>query len=835
MTDIRWRLSVATPDGAARQIPASVPGCLHTDLLAAGLIGDFFSRENSLTARPLENLSPVYIGDFLWEGSDENAVLTLYGADVYARVSVNGSEIGSLDDMFHPWSFSLKGLLRQGANEIRVAFRPPVAETEGLPPRPGAFTVERLYTRRIQCTYGWDWVDRFVTMGLWKPVEIRRAAPDLPFPRRDGIYIRTESLNPFSAKLGLTLSYPSVSGRAWVGITVRSPEGKPVFEKRRRLLEPMIEEKIDVASPALWYPAGYGEQPLYTLSVLTFPDENEGEPIAAQSLSFGIRTAEILELRDEEGSPEAALARKLKSFEHLKEWDRNEGSSSFLLLVNGVRIFAMGANWVPPEPFPSAEDPEKTRRLVRLAREAGVNMLRVWGGGTFGSEAFFDACDREGILATQDFLMACGDYPEEDPAFLSKLRLEAREAALTLRNHPSLVWWSGDNENAVSGDENSPSYNGRSAALYAIGPVLKEEDPFRRFLPSSPYGGVPYASATRGTTHNTQFLSSFFAWVREGDFHGYREYFDRYLARFTAEQPAIGMPFVSSLLRFMTEEDVFGKDTAVSEFHTKNNPGLGEISLYGYVERLASGIFGPFRDGADRVRKMQLLQCEWIRLSLSLFRRNAWFSSGILYWMWNDCWPAANGWSMIDYYARPKPSWYAFREAASPAALSVTEEEGKARAVLSFFGVGEALNGRGTLSLYHISTGGETPLSSFSFSLPAGGTAEVVSVPAPPSDPDVLYLAEAETSRGALRAFSLPAGMNYADTTFGENPGSYEVLSEDEGSILILGTDTVPFVLLDRPDSILSENAFFLKKGERRLIRKNPAGPLFGFTFPPAP
>ena len=501
-------------------------------------------------------------------------------------------------------------------------------------------------------------------------------------------------------------------------------------------------------------------------------------------------------------------------------------------MVNGRAVFCQGADWVPPEPFPSEEDPEKTGRLVKLAREAGVNMLRIWGGGVFGSETLYAACDRAGILLTQDFLMACGDYPEEDPSFLEKLRAEAREAARTLRNHPSLVWWSGDNENAVSGDENAENYNGRSSALYAIGPVLESEDPHRRFLPSSPYGGVPYASATRGTAHITQFLGSFFSWVRAGDFHGYRRYFDRYLSRFTPEQPAIGMPFVSSLLRFMSEEDVFGEDTSISAFHTKNNPSLGEVTLYGYVERLASGIFGAFRDGADRIRKMQLLQCEWIRLSLSLYRRNAWYSSGILYWMWNDCWPAANGWSMVDYYGRPKPAWYAFREAAAPLALSVLpDEDGKTRVYLSFFGAGETAEGSGSLSRCHISDGREDLIAPFSFTARPGEAETVLSLPAVELDSDTVLLADLETPLGRVRAFSLPDGMNYSDMTFALSGDDFEILSEDRDTILVEGRETCPYVIIDRPDSILSENLFFLKKGERRLIRKKDAGPLCGLSF----
>ncbi len=831
--EIRWRLRLVSPAGKTYDLPARVPGCVHADLIRAGILGDFFYRDDARKIRWIEETDPVYEGSFSLAAIPEAPVLILYGVDVYADVFLNGHPLGKTDDAFIPWRFPVDGILREGENRLEIFFRSPVRETAGLPPRSGAFTIERLYTRRMQCTYGWDWVDRFVTMGLWKPVEILSDIPDLPFPRNDGIYVFTSSINSMTAVIGVRLSYPAVSRRAWAGIEILSPGGETVITRRIRLLEKEISLFFDVPDPALWYPAGYGGQPLYLLRVSTFPDGSFTGPLRVQEVPFGIRTAEILEPEDAPGSSGALLSEKLRSFEHLRAWDRNTGSSAFLLLINGRPVFCEGADWVPPEPFPSEDSPEKIERLVSLAREAGVNMLRVWGGGVFGSEALYAACDRAGILLTQDFLMACGDYPEEDPAFLEKLRLEAREAAVTLRNHPSLVWWSGDNENAVAGDGNSENYNGRASALYAIGPVLEKEDPRRRFLPSSPYGGVPYASATRGTAHVTQYLSSFFAWVREGDFHDYRRYFDRYLTRFTPEQPAIGMPFVSSLLRFMTPEDVFGEDSSISAFHTKNNPGLGEVTLYGYVERLAEGIFGSFRDGADRVRKMQLLQCEWIRLSLSLYRRNAWYSSGILYWMWNDCWPAANGWSLIDYYGRPKPAWYAFREAAAPFALSILpDRDGETLVFLSFFGAGDVAEGTGVLSRYRISDGKEDLITPFSFTAHAGESPVVLAVPSILLGPDTILLAEAETPQGRIRAFSLPDGMAYSDMTFPLSGGDFAVLAEDPDTILIEGRETCPYVILDRPDAILSENLFFLKKGERRLIRKRDAGPLYGLFSP---
>ncbi len=829
---IDWICDVVSPDGCHDySVPAAVPGCVHTDLLNAGIISDIFWRDNADKVQWIENCDVIYTGRFNLDVLPELPSLIFYGLDCYADVELNGVLLGKCDNMFVRYSFDADGTLRLSENILKVHFYSPVKAVEGKPGRSAAFTKERLHTRRIQCTYGWDWVQRFVTMGIWRKVELVSRIPDLLTDaafgtENEGIYIYTKSINRFGAQLGLSLTFQNVSGKGNVEMEIASPKGDVVWRKSRRILSTVgeghaeLREIIDIPNPELWWPSGYGEQPLYRLSCRV--TNEAGECTDERVQSFGIRTVQILETVDAPDSDWARLAKKIKGYEHLSRWDRNETSSRFCLLVNDTEIFCQGANWVPCEPFPSAESEEKIERLIALAKGAGVNMLRVWGGGIFENDAFYSACDRAGILVTQDFLMACGDYPEEDEAFLEHLREEARTAALALRNHPSLVWWSGDNENAVNGSEDSEHYNGRVAALCAIGPTLEVYDPERRFLPSSPYGGVPYASAVRGTAHNTQFLGDFFSWVRNADeekanWSGYREYFDRYLDRFTAEQPALGMPFVSTLRKMMADEDIFGDDTSISEYHTKNNPGLGAVSIYGYIDRLAKGIFGEYQSGEDRVRKMQLLQCEWVRLSMELYRRNAWYSSGIIYWMWNDCWPAANGWSIVDYYAMPKPSYYAFMRAAKPVVASIVPcDEGKTKVYVSYNGKGDDIEGEVTLYRYNITTGEEDFKSKVSFTQRAGSAKLVVDMNAIPMTSETLLLADVHTNAGDDRAFTLAPNHRYADTPL--DFGELEVVSEDADSVTVRAVKTTPFAMLDRYGAVYKGFGEFMKKGETRCF-----------------
>ncbi len=799
-------------------IPASVPGCVHTDLQAAGILGDLFWRTENDTCQWVERCDVTYSRTFSVDTVCENTRLTFEGLDVYAKVSLNGICIGEADDMFHPWSYPVDGILKTGENTLKVHFRSPISEVDDLPQRSGAFTTERLYTRRVQCTYGWDWVARFVTMGIWLPIYLETRAAD----RFDNVYIYTKEINNYAAQVAVSADFTDITGDAWADFTMLDPDGKPVYNRKRKLLptkngdtDTVISFRADLADARLWYPLGYGEQPLYTLVISVDGDE-------VSRTRFGIRTVTILEMEDAPDSADAVLAAELKKTPQLVEWDRNEGSSCFHLLVNGVRIFCTGANWVPCEPFPSAETDEKLRMLVRRAADGGYNMLRVWGGGIFEHKAFYDACDEMGVLVTQDFLMACGQYPEEDDAFIAKLTRETEAAAYALRNHPCLAWWSGDNENAVSGDENMEHYSGCRAALEGIAPVLDALDPARLFLPSSPYGGTPYASGVRGTTHNTQFLGTFFGWVRGEKLDNYRETMESYLSRFCAEQPALGMPYISSLRRFMTEEDIFGDDVSVSEYHTKNNPGLGAITLYGYVDRMARGMFGAYRNGYDRVYKMQLLQCEWVRIMVELYRRHAWYSSGMIFWMFNDCWPAANSWSHVDYDGNPKPAYYTFRRTAKPLLSSVTVEDGQYRVYVSHRGTA-SVSGSGRLYRYNIVTGDEETVCETTFSALSNESRMIAAADIGDIalDHEHILLFDLLDAEGEMcdRSYFLP--LSFGQMAFSA-PTAEDALYdavEDETGFSVTARETVPVLLLDVP-YLLSDNSMFAKKGESLHIQK---------------
>lgn len=660
LLDGAWQ-GLRCSDGST--FPATVPGCVHTDLIKCGqLPGDIYWRDTAEQVQWIENEDWSYTKQFVVDTLAQGATLVFECLDTYAEVYLNDRLVGTAENMFITHRFPVDGTLKQGENTLRVIFHSPVKQVEGTPDRSAAFSTGRLYTRRMQCTYGWDWTMRFVTCGIEKSCYLEFDN----CPRAADTYIYTEQVDEFGAQLVCDTHFVRYEKGLTYQITLEDPQGNMVYANTRYCEEGWHREYITVENPQLWYPVGYGEQPLYILKITC------GQEVLQHTV--GIRTVRILQTADKPGTESFELCRKLQATDSGKEWDFNENFSCFTPVINGKRIFCKGADWAPVEPFVSEVKKEKITAILELAVQMGLNMIRIWGGGMFESEHFYSECNRLGIMVTQDFLMACGDYPEEEEWFRQALRKEAEFAALALRNHPSLVWWNGDNENAVNGNEQMEEYWGRTAALKAIGPVLKELDPARIFLPSSPYGGDRYASKTVGTTHNTQFLGTFFAYLEKEDLSDYKDEYKQYLARFIAEEPSMGAVSTFSLRRMMEESDIYGSED-MWLYHTKGNPGLLK-ELYEYEKLFTQKVLGLFKNGEDRLFKLQYIQYEWVRISFELARRNLWFNSGLLYWMLADCWPAASGWALIDYYGMPKASYYSFKRCAQKVIGSIDKEDG---------------------------------------------------------------------------------------------------------------------------------------------------------------
>ena len=647
---------------------ATVPGCVHTDLQKNNVIPNCFWRDNNGQCQWIEREDWTYACRFDCPDFQQKASLVFEGLDTYSTIILNGEVLGETHNMFIPHAFDVSGKLKEKDNYLQVLFRSPIKEVEGKPKLDGAFTTERLYSRRLQCTYYWDWVDRFVTCGIFLPVYLELGEDFCV----DNTYIYTQAIDDFGALIHIDAEFRNYQKTAIVTFEIVAPDGNVVRSQTQYVAEKKTTLLLNVASPKLWWPNGYGAQPLYTLRITTEKTQH--------CQKFGIRTIRIAEIPDEKDSKNACLAQHYKALQKQAVdeilLDRTTESAGFIVVVNGVRIYCRGANWVPCSPFPSEESEEKIKETLALATQANMNMIRVWGGGLFEKDVFYDECDRLGILVTQDFLMACGTYPQTEKWFLEELTKESAFAAKKLRNHPCLAWWVGDNENATFGTDLQETYNGRAAALLGLEPQLSTLDPMRTFLRSSPYGGTPYMSITRGTTHTTNFFGDMFQAFLNTDCSDYKEHFEKFSGRFITEEPVYGNPQRSSLLRFMDESDLYDEQEVILRFHSKTNPCVTP-TLYDYGKAFAEKAFGGFANTDDRLFKYEYMQFEWIRVVAEHCRRRIGYNDGLLFWMLNDCWPASMSWSIIDYYNLPKAACYSFKRCAKSVIGSLKKQNGK--------------------------------------------------------------------------------------------------------------------------------------------------------------
>lgn len=768
----------------------TVPGCVHTDLLGERIPKDIYYRDNTDECQWIENRDWKYTKTFTVDSLCEKARLVFEGLDTYADIILNGKLLGSVDNMFIRHVFDVTDDLQMGENTLTVSFCSPIKAIQGMQERKGAFTTERINTRRMQCTYGWDWVARFVTCGIWRDVYLELGNEFAV----SNAYIYTEAIFGNAAQVVVEAQLENYENGSTVDLTVNSPDGETVYKHSFFCKEPSFKKYINLPNAQLWYPHGYGEQPIYTLKINN------------QSYTFGIRTVIIEQLPDQEGSKYYEKCLEIKDSVSGKIYDHNEEFSGFRLLINGKAIMCKGANWVPSEPFPSAETDRKITTLLSLAKEAGVNMMRVWGGGIFEKTHFYSECDRLGILVTQDFLMACGQYPEDCDDFILQLQKETEYAAYTLRNHPSLVWWSGDNENAVRGSDTQENYMGRTAIHKGIMPILNKLDPKRRLLASSPYGGDFYASKTVGTTHNTQYMGdSIFPYILNQEMNDYKEYFSTFLARFIAEEPTFGAISLPSLKKFMEKEDVFDSDE-MWDYHMKGNPALS-FTLFELLKRFSQKVLGEFTDGADRYFKLKYSQFEWVRITLENVRRNSGFINGLIYWMWNDCWPASAGWAFVDYYCLPKASFYSFKRTAGELIVSVDRSD-KYDIYLCNDGLCEK---EVELSLSYIKEGKVYPVAKHTATVSAQTSGKVYSIALDAVPKNSILICDADFENGHDRAFYRQGNLPMVKCS------APKTVKQNENSLTLTADEYIHAVELEG-EFVFDDNYFSLLPGEEKTV-----------------
>ena len=618
----------------------TVPGGVYTDLLEAGEIPDPFYEDNELDVQWVgetdwEYHRTVEVGPELLE--HDRVLLQCDGLDTVATVSVNGEEVGRSVNMHVGHEFDVADALQEGENEVTVRFRSPVEygiekAEEYLYEVPCIrYPVDqpgRPFIRKAQCHYGWDWGPCLPTVGIYRDISIvAYSSPRVTYTKTgqdhdgDGVdlTVRAGVDAPSAGKYDLTVEVADTELTEAVTLDAGRQEVA--------LVVPVGDEEFD-----RWWPSGYGDQPLYDLAVTV-----GGIGGHTHTDRIGFREVEL-------------------------HADPDDAGTSFYFEVNGEPVFAKGANTIPTAPMYGDVSRERYEHLLRSAADANMNMLRVWGGGYYEYEEFYDLCDELGLLVWQDFMFSCSLHPADD-AFLETVEEEVRYQVRRLANHPSIALWCGNNENEEAAQnwfvdhDHHEDHLADYETLYldTVGPACRDEDPSRTFWPGSPSSGPdemePYVFE-KGDIHYWQ------VWHEGEPFENYYTTDPRFVSEFGYQS----FPSVDSL-RTVLEEADFNPTAPLMEHHQRN-PGGNETLL----RRTASYFRFPF-DFADFVYVTQLLQAEAMRTAIEHWRRQKPTAMGALYWQLNDLWPVAS-WSSVEYDGKWKAQQYAARRQFAPVLVS---------------------------------------------------------------------------------------------------------------------------------------------------------------------
>lgn len=796
--------------GSEHWIRASVPGCVHTDLMSAGLIDDPFYGRNEKSIQWIGEKDWEYRKTFTISEADllvSNMWVVLEGVDTYADISVNGLPVGTTDNMFRTWRFDISDKLKVGDNQLTIrfesVFRHDMPRYLDAPYRLMAWPNNdqsdiwlSLYARKAGYHYGWDWGPRLITAGLHGSVYVE-SWNDWKI---QSVFFKTLSLDKPSARTGkartadLQADIEVLSDMECDAFITISRGSQKVCGEKVVLKKGLNSYKLPftIRNPHLWWSNGLGKAHMEEFTVRVDACGNT----ASLTDDIGIRTAEVIREDDDQG-------RKMT------------------VRLNGYDVFCKGANWIPIDNFPHMRERRDYAYLLESAALSNMNMIRVWGGGLYESEDFYELCDSLGIMVWQDMAFACGMFPS-DSTYLSNVKEEVKDNVRRLRNHPSLVLWCGNNENEISyfewgwnrtltHDQRIDYEKGLKKLFYDVIPsTVDAEDGTRYYHPTSPvtgHSGVPYSM---GDAHMWSVWKG--GWVEE--------YLKPHnIARFMSEYGFISYPDMFSMKKFIPEWDMYTGSPSMLAHHrayddTTRDPNYSDNTICRYLNRYA-WVPETFE---DYVYMTQWFQAEAVKVAMEAHRRAKPYCMGTLFWQLNDCWPVVS-WSSIDYYGRWKALQYYSRRAYAPVLVSPYLAEDGTVSVKVVSDRIEEFNG--TLETYVMGFDGniikQTDVRCY---VNAEGTKDVFRIESHELDGDTfLYvrLVEGNTIVSENIFFS-----RYPDEYTRLKPNiSIEAVKTDDGIEMILSTDKLArclYLYTDNENDFFEDNYIDLIPGFSRRI-----------------
>ncbi|RRJ63659.1 glycoside hydrolase family 2 protein [Paenibacillus oralis] len=803
-------------------IGAAVPGDVHSALLERRIIDPPYFGHNDAKCRWIERKEWWYRTPFTLDAAPEEGErieLKFEGLDTFAAVYVNGHEIGRTANMFREYVFDVTRIVREGWNVLAVRFEPlHLHHRDKEQFEWSSYTKERPWIRKAAMNFGWDWGPRIVTAGIWGKVRLTRRKQ----AKLTGVYACTRSLEAGEAVLHFNAQAESFRKGTQAEVEVRLLDAGgleaacavlPILGDRGAgqggaaggvgRAFGQAEAELRVRDPRLWWTHDLGEPYLYTLEVVL---RAEGEEVDRYIQPFGIRTLELA-LRND------------------------DGSNAFAFILNGVKVYAKGANWIPADNLIGSIPESTYRGLIELAVEGRMNMLRVWAGGIYEKDVFYDECDRRGVLVWQDFAFANALFPDFNRDFMDNVRQEVIDNVKRLRNRASLALWCGNNEidwlydmKSAAGDITGPFFGER---IYheLIPEVLAELDPARPYWPSSPYG------ANGGYDANDPHT---------GDRHNWQVWHGSVYPRMQGEKPRLdysieGVTFKNYKRDFALFSSEFGMHASANRYTLEKNIPAGQF-VWGSAEMayrnkdtnhrkgilLMEGYTGIPRDIEEYMDFSMLTQAEGLKYGIEHFRRNRHLGSGALVWQLNDSWPGTS-WSMIDYELLPKASFYYAKTFYHPVLLSLEHEPGEPLQVWVVNDTLEPLRGTVELTVHALNGGTAVYRAAFAADIPPQSAVRIGAV----EEAAALRGAGPEEVTAVLTAsgFAAPANRYYLrDPKDLRLPETELDVRVDEAAQAVTVTAAGPgaarFVKLELPLGRVrySDNYFDLLPGESRTV-----------------
>lgn len=640
-----WQLS--SGHRSLESVDMQIPGTVLSGLLAAGKIKDPFYRTNEDATRALFWKDYVFTRTFDVDEellAQQHIVLVCEGLDTLAEISINGTFLAKTDNMHRTWKFQAKKLLHPGKNEIQIVFRSVLRFIEDYPYEAhkkinyipcGSMKGNQLL-RKAHSMFGWDWGPQTIDAGIFRDIYLQGYS----HARIEDIRIHQQHAKNVSVQTSITLS-ESVPGQKLCVELSEDGADKPLQTKLCKTnADGVAAVDFVIENPKLWWPNDYGDQPLYIVRT-TLLDE-DGTSLESITRRIGLRTLTISQEKDEWGN-------------------------EFAFCVNGVKIFTRGGNYIPDDCLYTRITEKKLDYILESCRRAHFNCVRVWGGGYYPSDAFYDLCDEKGLIVWQDLMYACNVYDVTD-AFAENCRQETYDNVRRLRHHASLGLWCGNNEIESAWDhwgdfqKETPYLRADYIRLFeeVLPKAVQEADGETFYWHSSPSSGGCFDNpddANRGDTHYWD------VWHGQKPFTDYRKYFFRFCSEFGFQS----FPCAKTVNSFTLEDDrnIFSR---VMESHQKNNAANGKMLYY-----LSENLRYP-KDLTHLLYASQVLQGMAIKYGVDHWRRNRGRCMGTLYWQINDDWPAPS-WSSIDYFGRWKALHYMAQKFYAPHAVSMTLED----------------------------------------------------------------------------------------------------------------------------------------------------------------